>query len=207
MTSLSKFIHIALSAFLLTVCLASSAKADTIENLLFTGAATCINAFCSGIGSGAVTGTYTLDVTTGTIGAWSFSTPFGVMNSADIGASYGVFVGGGPSGNDIGSGFQVYVPSPLSYTLVLLYFPAGDIQELGALDPAQLSFGCSATPGVQNVGGSCNPDYTITGATTLATPVATPEPGTGVLSMVGIGLLGLSMVRRRCMARGQPLAA
>ncbi len=204
MPRVSKFIPIALSALLLMVCLAASTKADTIENLVLTGTATCINAFCSSIGSGPVTGTYTLDVTTGTIGAWSFSTPFGVMSSSDIGGSPGtVFVGGGPLGKDIGSGFQVYRPSPLFYELLLLYFPAGDIQELGALDPAQPSFGCSPTTGVENVGGSCNPDYTITGATTLATPVATPEPGTGVLSLVGVGLLGLMMVRRRCMAPSQ----
>jgi hypothetical protein len=41
---------------------------------------------------------------------------------------------------------------------------------------------------------------------TLIPPTSAPEPITGVLMLMGLGLLGLIMVRRKRMARGQPLA-
>jgi hypothetical protein len=51
--------------------------------------------------------------------------------------------------------------------------------------------------------------YTSMGDVTFvaSTAVATPEPGTIGMTLVGIGLLGLMMVMRRRLARGLPQAA
>jgi hypothetical protein len=169
---------VALPGLLLAAWLTAAAKADSIENLVFTGTATCEDSTCSSFGSGPITGAYTFDVTTQTIlGAWSFSTPFGVISSSASGA--GAFLEG--FNGDNGSVFDEATFTPPFYDFVWLFFPAADTEQLGALATNQPSEGCQNIPGME----ACSPDYIVTGATALATP----EPSTWML--LGIGMLGL----------------
>jgi hypothetical protein len=184
---------IALSCLLLTVCLAVSAKAGSIENLVFTGTATCEGSTCSSIGSGPVTGTYSFDITTQTIvGAWSFSTPFGVVSSSASGG--GSFQEGRDGDN--GSVFYDATSTPPFYDFLWLFFPGSDTEQLGALATNLDSEGCQTLSGEE----ACYPDYKVTGATALATP----EPSSWMLLGIGmlVGLVGLqrhllSSLRRR----------
>ena len=174
---------------LLTTCVAASAEADTIENLVFTGTATCVETVgqypCSA-GSSPITGTYSLDVTTHTIvGVWSFSTstPVGVISSSDTGASAAfsaVFAPNDPY-------FQIVTleGSSTFYEYVWLIFPAADTTEIGALANGQVCYSELATNG-------CTPGYAVTGTTALAT--TTPEPSGGMLlGVCMLALVGLSL--------------
>src|ERR1700693_1404172 len=167
--SLSKFLPMGYLACLLAIYTAVSTRADVIENLVFTGTATCINSDCNGFGSGPITGTYSLDVTTQTIvGAWSFSTPSWVLSSSRTGAI-------ATNGVRLGDINPVVADTTPTYEFLQLFFPIADIQEIGALPtnvyappypgaPAG-SFSCTPFPGSS----CCGIDYAITGATALAT--------------------------------------
>jgi hypothetical protein len=188
--SRSKAQRIALCCLLLTIGVVTSAEADTIENLVFTGTATCVNTsgqFPCSPGSSPITGTYSLDVTTHTIvGAWSFSTstPVGVISSSDTGAS-AIFSASFPP-ND--PAFQIIRQEGSStfYEYVWLIYPATDTTELGALANGQVCYSELATNG-------CAPGYTVTGTTRLATSTV-PEPSSGMLlgvfmlALVGLGV-------------------
>jgi len=191
MPSLSKLILMALSCLLLATCLAASAKADTIETLSFTGTATCDDATCASYGSGPVTGTYSLDVTTQTlVGPWSFTMPSGVISSTDSGASDYLVDRFG----DINPGFE----EASGVTAFLqFFFPITDTTELGSVSAA--SVGSDACIYVST--NSCDPDYIITGTVSL---VSTPEPGAAGLMLLGVGML---LVLRKRAGWGLPQAA
>ncbi|MFZ0332764.1 MAG: PEP-CTERM sorting domain-containing protein [Candidatus Acidiferrales bacterium] len=181
MRDLSRFAKIVLPCLLLTAWLAMPAKAGTVETLDFSGTATCSGSYCTGYGSGPVTGTYSLDTSTDTIvGSWSFSTPWGVMSSSEAGSSSGVYIRFGDANPEF---FESSGPA----NFIQFFFPGSDLQEIGALATNVNSDACLFG------GGGCYPDYVITGSTTLA---GTPEPSSGVLTLIGIGLLGLALVRR-----------
>jgi probable HAF family extracellular repeat protein len=162
-SSLLRLIPLAMVCLPHTVLLAQSPQADTIEHLVFTGTATCTDSFCSDFGSGPVTGTYSLDVTSQKIvGAWSFSTPFGKLSSADAGAlAYLVDRFG-----DINPGFQLSTSKSIEF--IQFYFPGTDTGELGALDPNIGSDACINIPGGENGELACDPDYSVKGSTALA---------------------------------------
>jgi hypothetical protein len=169
--------------------LAGPAKADEIENLVFTGTATCEDSFCSSFGSGPLTGTYILDVTTQTIvGAWSFSTPFGVISSTAA-SSFAEVV---DRFGDVNSGFGIQTSTFSDF--VQFYFPSTDPQEIGALATNLNSDACLNIPSFM---GGCNPGYLVTGTTALAVATAaTPEPSSLLLLGVGmLGVLGLGVKR------------
>jgi len=161
MLSLNKFTPTALSCLMLTTCLAASAIADTIENLAFTGTATCGDGRCANFGSGPISGTYSLDATTQTIvGAWSFSTPLGLIASSDALANSSVLFS--PVFDDTIAEFYLnsFNP-PVFFEYVALGFAPTDTPELGGLAVGQL---CTNNPGTD----SCDPDYAVTGSPALA---------------------------------------
>jgi hypothetical protein len=195
---------------LLALAVAASAQADIVENLGFTGTATCLYPTdCSASGNGPVVGAYSFDVTTQTVvGPWSFSTPFGLISSSDTGASASTnttFFGNGLNNTE----FQELNFTPFFFEFVNLAFPTTDPQDLGAVVTGDFatggvygSAGCTNIPGgFSSEPGSpaspaCSVDYQVSGATTQTN--VTPEPSLTVL--VGIGMLalvGLRLARRR----------
>jgi hypothetical protein len=191
MSNLSKFTPTALVCMLMTTSLAALARADVIENLEFSGTATCVDTNCSSFGSGPLTGTYSLDVTMQTIvGPWSFSTPFGVIASSDAGASAAVFFRSG----DNNPGFEDTTSTPPFLQFVQFYFPGADNQEIGPLDTTTFSGDPVLAGGgdacINNAGStSCDPDYAVAGATRLTGTITTPEPSS--LIVLGVAMLGL----------------
>jgi hypothetical protein len=174
---------VVLSCLSLTITLAAAAKADVIENLVFTGTATCGDSNCANFGSGPLTGTYSLDVTAQSIvGSWSFSTPFGEVSSSDAGADGFVVDRFG----DVNPEFTETTSTPLFFDFVQLFFPGTDTQEIGALDTTNAgSDACINIAGGVDGGPACDPDYVISGTTALA---AAPEPSTQIL--LGVAMLG-----------------
>ena len=184
---------------LLMMCLEASAQVtpapgDQIETLVFTGTATCIaqpgvaNASATCSGSGPITGTYSLDLTTNTIvGSWSFSTPFGVVSSHQTSPSDYPFPGCG-YGDRGGQNFneptyvwaffeiQTYIEYPCTVIQefsINLYFPPTDTAEVGALlpagsSPALASGNACYYSGTNGYGRTCDLYYSITGTTALA---------------------------------------
>jgi hypothetical protein len=151
---------------LLTFAAEASAEADLIESLAFTGTATCIESTCDSYGSGALTGTYSLEVTTQTIvGAWSFFTPFGVISSSDSGSAAAVVDRFG----DINLVFTEMTYTPVFSDFVQLYFPNTDSLELGVLATDNVSDACNNAPGGALGNPACYPDYDVTGATVATT--------------------------------------
>lgn len=181
-----------LSALLLGV---STAKADTLENLSFTGTTTCnfnVNQECSPVGGhGAITGNYTLDITTDTIvGAWSFTTIYGDISSSDAFpfAHAGTFTFASVLYDS--ADFQI---SPLE-TLGLA-FTAPNLDQLGTVAGNGLSSIC------QNVStNGCAPDLNIAGSTTLVSTVVTPEPSS--FALMSTALLAFAFVARKRFVAG-----
>jgi hypothetical protein len=197
--SLRKFISVALwaqSCLLLTMCPAASAQVtsapgDQIETLVFTGTATCAaqpgvtnaNATCSG--SGPITGTYSLDLTTKTIvGSFSFSTPFGGVD--DLTAAPVIISGLSSPFYGCGSNPYTYGPSNVSGSIYVefgnqsyieypctvietysinFFFPAADTEEIGAL-----ASGNACYESGQNGYAVCDLYYNITGTFAVGAP-------------------------------------
>jgi PEP-CTERM motif len=181
MRLLGKLMPMGVTCLLLTAWLATSAKAGTVETLDFTGTATCSGGYCGTYGNGPVTGTYSLNTTTDMIvGSWSFSTPWGVMSSSQAGAMSLVVIRYGDANPEF---FETSGPA----NFIQFFFALPDLDETGPLATNVGSDACIFT----TMG--CIPEYAITGSTSLA---GTPEPSSGVLMLIGIGLLGLALVRR-----------
>lgn len=172
--------------------LASSAKADQFENLSFNGNATCLDTDCSSFGSGTVTGTYTLDVTTQqVVGAWSFSTPFGLLSSTQLGAEALVDANPPAGFEQENAYFQVNTGVPGGFDFVWLFFPNTDLSQTGPID-ATTSTLCFPDSNSTEV--SCTfVGYTLTGSN-----VTTPEPSTTTLLGPGlVGLMGIWLYKKR----------
>ena len=190
---------------LATVLGVQVAKADSIENLVFTGTATCEPGFtyqeCVGGTVGPVAGTYTLDVTSQTIvGPWSFTTPFASFSSADAGASavvYDNLIQAGTSYDDV----EFMEETPTFNEVIFFGFTgSGALTELGSISPTPplatvlLTGLCQNVPGTSPAG--CEPDVNITGSTALAQKAPVPEPS--CLVLLGTGLIvGLGRRLRR----------
>ena len=186
-----RFSYAALSSLLLALSLGGPAKADNIENLVFTGTAI---GFCSVAGcvvhNGPVTGHYTFDATTTTVlGSWSFSTPFGVLGSSDPGANGGV--GFFPAGTQRNYGayylaiFEVGIDPIVSAETVEFYFLPTDSLLLGPLGLGGLFIAYD------------NSEWNVSGSNALAVGKA-PEPSGMILAGIGIlGLAGLANLRKR----------
>jgi hypothetical protein len=153
---------------------------DVIENLVFTGTATCTDGACAGFGTGPITGTYSFDVTTQTIvGPWSFSTPFGVLASTQAGARAAIDYEGPPYVPEVEADFTVSVNPPPFLEFVSLRWDPSNLTQLG---PVAFADACIPVPG-QNV---CYPDYIITGSNVLAPPSPAPEPSALALLFAGL---------------------
>jgi N-acetylneuraminic acid mutarotase len=151
-----------------------TAYTGTIEKVAFTGTATCGTGFkyqeCSS--GGPVTGSYSLDVTRQTIvGAWSFTTPYGVISSGMTGSSASVGTQTLSNGLDVYALFQVSTPT--FFEDLALYFPAPNNDQRGVVySPGLPIFGsgiCQNVPGYSSPG--CEPDVALEGST-----ATTPEP-------------------------------
>jgi|SRR5579884_1618086 len=179
------------SSFILAAVLnsAPAAKADTVENLVFAGTATCETGFganqqCSS--GGSVTGAYNLDVDNQTIvGSWLFTTPYGVFSSSSPGSHAEVFprTQGGFSDEEVD--FSLIPNAVLS-----LAFAVPNVDELGAVVPLAAGLGYASAI-CQNVAGGpgCVPDVSLSGITAAASPV--PEPSYFLLLSIGMGIAKL----------------
>jgi len=144
---------------------------DTVLTLAFTGTATCETGFayqeCSS--GGPVTGTYSLDVNTQTIvGAWSFTTPYGVISSTMTGASAGVAQQALANGLNREAYFQVSTTSPAFHEVLALYFAAPNNKQLGTVySPGGGLAGSSICQNIPNQSSpGCEPDVALAGTTT-----------------------------------------
>jgi hypothetical protein len=173
MFEFSKYAVLSLIAFL---CVFSPVcKADSLENITFSGTATCITDACA-YTVGPFTGSYTLDVTTQTVvGPWSISLPYTTISSTDAG-SYADITGASVTFGESNS-------TTLDYAS--LFFSPGDLAEIGTLTNA--SNFCAPFAGLGYP--ACYPDaYNLTGATSLASTAA-PEPSQASLLLGGLLLL------------------
>ncbi len=183
----------------LVVASARPGRADSIENLVFAGTATCVQVACSSVGNGALTGSYTLDVTTQKIvGAWSFTTPFGVISSSDKGALASVQVYRG----DNNVLFDVNTNTPLFSEFVQFFFPITDTLDLGPLDTNVNSDACQNKAGGTGGSASCYADYTITGENTTP-PVRNSTPEPSAVMLFGLGVLGFAGTSLKRCIEGQ----
>ena len=145
----------------------STPGADNIENLTLSGTATCTDSFCGKLGTGPITGTFSLDVTAQAIvGPWSFTGPFGTMSSADTGAS--AYVAQGP--NNLQPNFEVQTSSYLEF--IKFNFSNTDLLQTGAITPAAGSDACINIAGGEGGSVACDPDYLITGSVAAASAPA-----------------------------------
>jgi hypothetical protein len=178
---------------------ASSATADAIEHLEFTGTATCLTGEftfdfpeCSPGSSGPVTGNYFLDVNEQTIvGPWSFTTPFGSFSSGDSGAIGEVFDGVMNLGVSYDFGQFEEETATFNQVLALAFT---NTSEVGAITTiGVLSEICQSVPGSNPPG--CEPDVAVAGATALIS--STPEPSSIAFHGIGILLMGAALWFKR----------
>jgi hypothetical protein len=123
------------------------------------------------------------------VGAWAFSTPFGVIASSDTGAGASVGINSGTT--SVGFGEETFFPPFKEY--VILSFPSESTTEIGTIT-LDVVAGCNNDPAVIPGSAGCFVDYALSGSTALMTP--TPEPETGDLMLLGIGIGLILLVRK-----------
>lgn len=171
-----KFSNYAVLAFIaLLSAFSPVCKADNIENITFSGTATCITEACI-YTVGPFTGFYTLDVTTQTvIGPWTISLPYTTISSTDADSYANV------------SGASVEFGESNSVTLdnATLVFSPGNLAEIGSITTGSnfcAPFGITPEP-------TCYTDAYLLAGTTTTPSTAAPEPSEGALLLAGILLL------------------
>jgi hypothetical protein len=177
---------------------ARNASANT-ENVNFTGVLACNDTTpCGGSSTFTVTGTYAYNPTTETFGAFSFLTPIGTIDSSSVSSTSALPFGGNFNLSFFGDFPSGHI-SPSNSSYINLAFPSGDTNALGSIVLGPFNQGSDVCQLASN-GGCPTLDASalfpfISGTATLA---PTPEPGTGVLILVG---LGVAFVTRKRLAQ------
>ena len=187
----------AILAILVLALSAPYASADTTESFNFSG--TFIDSFN---GSNSVTGTFTLDLTNGTITAFDFTTPLTTVDASNgFSASLFTFNGFDPNTpfvllkfdccGDEGDSLFLYFQTDLASFSGSTFFPGTFQVAMGEFTESILICGivhettCSGPEGATG--------FFESGS---ATPITTaPEPAS--LLLLGSGLLGLAGIKRR----------
>ncbi|MGA9884393.1 MAG: PEP-CTERM sorting domain-containing protein [Candidatus Acidiferrales bacterium] len=166
------------------------AAADDVYNVDFTGIASCASASCSGA---TITGTYEYDTTSNLlVGPWSFNTPVGVVSGTG-GDSVATSDNGG---YEAGFSLLDFVTSDGSEGMELAFsgYPSFDGTLIGTNQPNSIDM-VDEDPSVAVNFNDDVVDFTVTSGSAVGTLVATPEPSS--LGLLGLGLFGLFILRRR----------
>lgn len=176
--------------------LAAADSADVYVTLTGTG---CVVSGSSCTGSDPVTGTYTVDPTTGMIvGDWSFTTPIGTISGDGAQPSESVAAMGYPAGIDAIDFF-----TPTSSAGVQLAFSSADPYDGTLVVSPDSTLYPTQPPSLGEIFGT-GATFDFLSGTATASTVATPEPSS--IALLGFGLLGLFILRRkRSSSRMQPV--
>lgn len=155
-----------------------------VVTLSFSG---CTTASCT---TPDITGTYTFDPDAGSIGDWSFTTPFGAFPGSCSGMPSS-FCTNTSNPNYAGT-FQLLDFVNGNLGLQLAFNGANGFD--GSLITTALTSNGSADPSMLANLSSGDILYLLSGSSSVVA-VATPEPSS--IAMLGLGLLGLFILRRR----------
>jgi hypothetical protein len=157
------------------------------------------------VGAGGVTGTITTDGTIGTLGATDIIGWNLLLNSG----SSTITLTGPPSANSNVSNFGAELLT--ASATQLFYNFGGSVGAFFFVGPGNASTWCLGTgnPCVSPAGEGVRIDPVLvfsqnTGDPAIATVTSTPEPGTSLLMLIGVGLV-LAVMRKR-IAQGLPQA-
>jgi hypothetical protein len=171
---------------------AGAASADIVKTYDFTGTlANLVN------GGTSVTGEFTLDQTTGTLGDYSFDTPAGVLDAADTVAAIATF---SPAESPAVDFTELYANSTDTHVNFFLVFQT-DLSSLSGssfyIGPVNVLGGTAESgltcQGLPECGNAVEASVFTSGEATLALP----EPATWALMMAGVFGLGVLMRAER----------